>query len=234
MGIIVVQKNDFPRQDFPGGGYRCTAPVLYEEHSAQISIVNHVPDRYIEQHSHTVDEVILMLEGQLEVDGHPGEMPKGSVVFVGANNVYGFQCGPEGLTWIFVRPDRPDVDISATDLKPAADTVQRDSRFEAHSTSEIEAVPWSPVEGSPDLQERVVISSGGSPRVSFYRATSSNTLAQKGDRGRFLYVLENTLAVEGQECEAGGVISVPGGTPYTARAKEGEALFWCVEGAVRD
>ena len=160
-------------------------------------------------------------------------MPEGSIIFIGANNVYGFQVGPKGLTWIFIRPDRPDVDITKTDLRPAAKTVQRDQRTEAHSASTIEAKPWQQVGNDIGLSQRDVIDTVGYPRVSFYKATSSNEVAQTATHAQFLYVMDGTLEAGGYAGTEGGLVSIPQGTTYTPRGKGGEVTYWMVERAVQ-
>src|SRR5262245_26562392 len=112
--ILVIPKEGFPEQRMGGGIIRRTSPQLYEQHKAQLSVVQHPPDRVVEPHSHTVDEVIYILDGTLETGGRI--YAEGSLLFIGANTIYGFKTGPRGLSWVFFRPNRPEVDIVTSDI----------------------------------------------------------------------------------------------------------------------
>jgi quercetin dioxygenase-like cupin family protein len=226
--ILAIPREGFPEQMLGGGVIRWTSPDLYEQHKAQISFVQHPPDREIEAHSHTVDEVIYVLDGVLETGGR--SYRKGSLLFIGANTVYGFRSGLEGLRWVFFRPNRPEVDIAASDIRPAAETTSPESRAELLRAEEIERKPWREV-GEAACRERPVMTSPGNPRVSFFTVGAGNNVPETALRPRFLYVLEGVLRAGEQSCGPEGVISVPAGTTYTARADSGSATYLLVEGA---
>lgn len=61
--------------------------------------------RHVDRHSHTEDEVILVLEGEL-IAG-PRKLGPGSVLSVAKNTVYSFSVGKGGLRFINYRPSHP-------------------------------------------------------------------------------------------------------------------------------
>lgn len=64
-----------------------------------------VEGRLVDLHSHTEDEVILVLEGEL-VAG-PRKLGPGSALSVAKNTVYSFTVGKGGVRFINYRPSRP-------------------------------------------------------------------------------------------------------------------------------
>lgn len=228
-GIIAVERESFPAQRLGGGVTRWTSPELYEKHGAQISFVQHPPDKRIDPHSHTVDEVIYLLDGSLEIDGRKGQLPAGSILFIGAHGVYGFTTGPQGVLWIFVRPTRPQVDISKTDLRPAEKTANPSNRAQVLSAAEIGKVPWRKASGA--LEEQAVITKAGYPRVAFQRVGAGSGPRVTASRHQFLYVSQGTLRVDGHSCRAGGMVSIPAGASYAPAGQGGPAGYLLVEPA---
>jgi len=227
--ILAIPKEGFPKQVLNGGVIRWTSPDLYEKHKAQISFVRHPPNRVIDAHSHTVDEVIYLLDGGMETLGK--EYPKGSILFVGANTVYGFKASAEGLRWVFFRPNRPEVDITKTDLRSPEQTVNPAHRSALFSTRQIEQKPWRKVGDELAFSERVVMGKAGDPKVAFYTVGTKNGTKVTARHAQFLYVTEGPLRVDGQVCHSEGVVSVPEGTSYTPVAESGKATYLLVEGA---
>ena len=115
--IIAVQKDDYDQHELGGGSWRWTAAEVYEQHNAQVSVILHGKGMSSPSHSHTVDEVILLLEGDMTLEGRDPRLPAGSVIFLGAHSAYGFTCGDEGVRWIMIRPRRPDVAVDSTDFR---------------------------------------------------------------------------------------------------------------------
>jgi len=65
----------------------------------------HVEGRLVDLHSHTEDEVIFVLEGELLAG--PRKLGPGSALSVAKNIVYSFTVGKGGLRFINYRPSRP-------------------------------------------------------------------------------------------------------------------------------
>jgi len=64
-----------------------------------------VEGRLVDLHSHTEDEVILVLEGEMLAG--PRKLGPGSALSVAKNTVYSFTSGKGGLRFINYRPSRP-------------------------------------------------------------------------------------------------------------------------------
>ncbi len=62
-------------------------------------------------HSHSVDELMIILEGGCEVGGGP-QLSAGDVVEVPAQTEYGFTVGDEGIRFIVVRPEASTTRLS--------------------------------------------------------------------------------------------------------------------------
>ena len=60
------------------------------------------PNEVITPHSHTEDEVIVIMEGSLTVTGDRTCGP-GTVIFIEKDSEYGFNAGPEGVRFLNIR-----------------------------------------------------------------------------------------------------------------------------------
>jgi quercetin dioxygenase-like cupin family protein len=87
-----------------------TAKMRIFEEGSDVSpqlFESHVPANIVAPiHSHTEDEIIYILEGEMLLGTK--SLPKGSSLFVAANVRYGFKAGPEGVRFLNFRPHRCD------------------------------------------------------------------------------------------------------------------------------
>lgn len=71
----------------------------------EVFLVKHEPGVTLPPHSHSQDEIIYVLEGQISVQDKP--CPAGSVIFVKRNVVYGpLTAGPKGVKYLNIRPTK--------------------------------------------------------------------------------------------------------------------------------
>ena len=104
--IIIEQERDLECQGPPrllalDGPSRSTTSTTHRSPTSSTS-----PNNVVSPHRHTVDEVMLLLEGGLTLHGTAELLGPGSVIFLGANNAYGFDVGPEGVKWL-MNPSPP-------------------------------------------------------------------------------------------------------------------------------
>jgi quercetin dioxygenase-like cupin family protein len=65
------------------------------------------PNIFVEFHSHASDEIVYVVQGSLELGKR--SLGPGSSVFVGADTLYSFRSGPEGLQFLNFRPRKDTV-----------------------------------------------------------------------------------------------------------------------------
>lgn len=233
--IIKEDERDLKKQTLAGGGcWRWTAEEIYREHNAQVSFIEHAPGNTIAPHTHTVDEVMLILDGGLKVPGYSEEMGPGSILFLGAHTAYGLDIGEQVVRWLMVRPRRPDIEIDQTDYKEGPPATPGHGRGQLLTSAEVERLPWAAVKGAGGLEERAVVADERYPKVSFYRiAADSVARFTAPDRPQYLYVADGALEIGGQTCHRGAIVSIRPGTEYTiAGAGAGVAgECWMVEEA---
>ena len=228
--IIIEQERDLECQDLRGC-WRWTAQSIYHEHDAQVSYIQHVANNVVAPHRHTVDEVMLLLEGGLTLHGTAELLGPGSVIFLGANNAYGFDVGPEGVKWLMVRPRRPNVDAKETDLQWGEAANFQESRGEFIAGPVVEELPWTRV--GDGLEARRVIETAGYPQTSFFRVSASNTQSCTAPgRPHYLLVTEGTLRLGDRVVDHGGLVSIRPRETYLPVAEGGHAAFFLVEEAV--
>jgi quercetin dioxygenase-like cupin family protein len=76
------------------------------ENSPQLFESQLPPHTVAPPHSHTEDEIIYILDGEMVMGTKTYK--KGTSVFVAANAMYGFKAGPSGLKFLNFRPRRCD------------------------------------------------------------------------------------------------------------------------------
>jgi quercetin dioxygenase-like cupin family protein len=227
--IIIAREEDFEGQPMSNGGFRWTSPAIFERHKAQVTQVRHPPDAVVAPHTHTVDEVFYLLEGDLVLDGQPA--PTGSVIFIGGHTPYGFEVGERGVKWVMVRPNKADLAAAdGTDyawIKPGERT---GGRGRALTPDSISRLPWEPVAGG--LRRCSLVVSAGDPRVLLYEAGAGSAIpTPSAARHHFLCVTAGHLRVNDTVCEPGAVISVPAGTSPAVAGEGGPASFLEIESA---
>ena len=67
-----------------------------------IHISHHEPDEIVPPHSHDVDEVLYVLEGELTLDDRL--CGQGTVLFIEQDTKYGFTVGDHGVRFMAIRP----------------------------------------------------------------------------------------------------------------------------------
>ena len=90
----------------PGDDAKYAVFVHHEgdEDTPQLLSVRFDPGDYIQPHAHTVDEIMVVLEGEARFGRQ--RFPRGSSVFIPAMTLYAFTAGPEGATILNFRPVR--------------------------------------------------------------------------------------------------------------------------------
>jgi hypothetical protein len=173
--IIAVAEQNFERQDLGNGLVRWTAVDLFEQHKAQVTIVAYGGGHEIRPHSHTVDEVFYVLEGELDLGAEI--LPARSVLSVGAQTAYGFRIGADGARWLRICPDRPPTDRTATDTQMADPEAARPDRVRRVAAPEIAGKAWDAVDGNPALRQRSLIAEPGYPAVALHEVGPENARA---------------------------------------------------------
>jgi len=228
--VLAVSAGDFHGQTFRGGTTRGTAEAIFQEHGAQINLTRHPPGLVVAPHSHSVDEVLYLLDGDLRVDGG-GVMGQGSALVFGAHNVYGFTVGDKGVRWLAIRPVRPDVGgMDQTDASyTAAEGEHPRNRSHAVSAEAIEAAPWQPIENG--LAERPIADPSDGPRMALLRVSSRDPIPRVPvQQHRFLFVLEGLLRVGEDEWGPESIIPAPPGATFAfSAAGPGPATCLLVE-----
>lgn len=76
--------------------------LCHGEVGMHVQRVHMPPGNVVRPHSHNRDELMLVLEGSLELDGF-GSFGVGDAVVISANEPYGFVVGPDGLEFLIIR-----------------------------------------------------------------------------------------------------------------------------------
>lgn len=110
---------DFVRKDFGWSDsklsqfseHNLNTPTRVHEPGSESTLqcfeVDFHPGRSVEVHSHATDEIIYVLKGSLELGKR--SLGPGSSVFVGADTLYSFRAGPDGLQFLNFRPHKDNV-----------------------------------------------------------------------------------------------------------------------------
>jgi quercetin dioxygenase-like cupin family protein len=78
-----------------------------DEKTLQLFETRLPPDMFVDVHSHASDEIIYVLNGSLELGKR--SLGPGSSVFIGADTLYSFRSGPDGLHFLNFRPHKDTV-----------------------------------------------------------------------------------------------------------------------------
>ncbi|MBW2424923.1 MAG: cupin domain-containing protein [Deltaproteobacteria bacterium] len=70
------------------------------------------PGFRIPPHTHSHDELIVILKGGCELDGGLGELEANDSIVLHANYRYGFTCGSEGMEFLTIRIGEADTKAS--------------------------------------------------------------------------------------------------------------------------
>ena len=62
------------------------------------------PGSLVPAHSHSTAEVMIVIEGSLDLDG--SNCPTGSIAIIPPDEKYSFEVGSEGVTFVVVRPQK--------------------------------------------------------------------------------------------------------------------------------
>ncbi len=218
--VIAAHRSTFHNQVYPQGTKRGTPERIFNEHNAQVNLTEHPAGEVIKPHYHTVDEILYLLDGDLTLADGP-LMPKGSVILFGANTKYGFTVGKAGVTWLALRPTRPQVDnLEKGDSIYGTPPAGAQARSAAVTGKELEARPW--VQTHQGVTERKAVEGKGSPTITFVRmAEKAAAVSDQSAGHRFFYVLTGALTIDSHENSPETIVSVPGG--IAARVASGGA-----------
>jgi uncharacterized cupin superfamily protein len=75
--------------------------------------VNMQPGHRVDPHSHSIDELIVILEGGCQIDGGPA-LSKNDSAVLRANLEYGFTVGPEGMSFLIVRTGQAKFQVASS------------------------------------------------------------------------------------------------------------------------
>ncbi len=227
--IIVTRRADFRRKKFSEGVERTAAVDILKEHKSFITVLEVAPDTTFPAHYHTVDQIIFVLEGGITNDRATEPLPPGSLLFLGKENVYNTNVGPNGVSYFGIRPVAPKGDWDESDIQHPAPGHPAGTRTEGFSAAQIAELPAEPVGENPTLTRRALVSRPDSPRIGFMEADSGNATPVTAETHTLLAVFSGSLRLDGRVAHAQDVASVPSGTTYTPAGEGGPAKYLMVE-----
>lgn len=121
-GIEVRRFDELPWAENPAGGntsdeqlararasgYR-RKPLLVGEGDVHLTHVQMGPGMRVEPHSHSAVEAIHVVAGSLTPDGEEAPLGPGDSIVVPAGGVYGFEVGPDGVSFLIFRPSEATI-----------------------------------------------------------------------------------------------------------------------------
>ena len=109
MGRVVVKRPDSTPGQSPEGMPEVTIRSIFPgaDGMPEVFVVTRAPGFVGPVHSHSQDEVIYVLEGDMTVGDY--SCPKGTAIFVERDTMYGpLRSGPRGVTFLNIRQVRAE------------------------------------------------------------------------------------------------------------------------------
>ncbi len=116
---MIVHIDDAPprNEGTNADGRHFVSRVIGDPDAGPWIYVNHLPPgRVVPPHSHTQDEVIFIVEGDLEISGR--SRGPGTVVYMEKGTEYGFTAGQHGVRFLNVRPGLAQFQIDGKTKDP--------------------------------------------------------------------------------------------------------------------
>jgi len=121
MGKVIIQHMDDARlrgePTVGSDGRKYGSRIVGDEQEGPWIYINHLePHRTVPPHSHTQDETIFIVEGELDLGNRV--IGPGTVLYVEGGTEYGFTAGKDGVRFLNVRPGSAEFQMNGTTRDP--------------------------------------------------------------------------------------------------------------------